>query len=194
VEEDRVLVRIRRGCAVDAAQRERPRSGVDRARDRDHVPDLEAVLLRERLSRDAGGPLAHEGLLLGGSEQDLGIEIEDRGHVDRELSELVLRVLIVAAEPVPVAHLRDARHLGQPRLVREREREHERRGMANDETCVIRRAEARVERGHHGPERAEEKQRDCDGRDREERPPLGMPEMREDVAEILHGRSTPLSR
>src|SRR5207249_12295062 len=121
-------------------------------------------------------------------------QIEHRGHVHRELRELVLRVLIEAAEPVAVRDPVDARHLDQALAVRERQREDERGAVPDHEPRGLGGAERSFEGGDHGAQGAEEEERDRDREDREKGPPLGAEEVRPDEPEVLHGWRTPLSR
>src|SRR5262249_50838116 len=80
------------------------------ALDRNAVADLPVELLRKAFADDDTPAVADEGGALCRRQHILRIEIEIGLRVYRECDEKVLRLLIVAAEPIRMTHELDALH------------------------------------------------------------------------------------
>jgi hypothetical protein len=108
-----------------------------------------------------------------------------RLRIDRELREEVALVLVVAAEPLPLARALHAGHRIDLALVRERQVHPEAHRRLDPEPLLVRRRDAGLERGHERAQEAEQEDRDRERPDREQRAHLVAQQASPD--ELVHG-------
>ena len=127
MEQHHVVVDDRIGRRVDPADGEGPVAREDGALEGDVLAQPPAEQVEQPAADDRGGALAEEGLLLVLRQDDLGVDLEVRLRVHRELGEEALVVPVLAAEPVGPGDLGDALRRAEPVGVAQRQREHEAR-------------------------------------------------------------------
>ena len=89
-----------RGAVVDAAQIERPRSGENRAAQRDLIAYLPPVLQGELAADDGALAVREKSLPFLGGEHELRINVEISRRVDRELRKEIALGDVHAPEPI----------------------------------------------------------------------------------------------
>ena len=173
-------------AVVDAAQIERPGSRKDRAAQRYLVADFPAVLFGELAADDRALAVGQECLPLLGREDELGIDLQVRGWIDRELREEIALAHVDPAEPVRPGNRGHAVDLADLLDIGQRQGKHQRHGVTGDEPRAGARVGAGIPRVDDGTQQTERRDRDHDAHDREGRAELVPQRVLEDEAKDVH--------
>ena len=187
VMKDQHVVADRRiGRCVDSPNGERPVAGENGALERDILSKLPAKFAQQPLADQRPRPVLQERLLLIRRDHDLRIHREIRLGVHREVGEEALAVAVAPTEPVRPAHAVHAGHRFDAVGVRQRQREHEPRGVQRDEPPCAAESRSRVECRDDRAQRGEQEQRERHTRDRQNRAALMAAEIRQYQRQIFH--------
>ena len=102
------------------------------------------------------------------------------------MPELVLRVLVIAAEIAVGDHGRDAGNALDPVAERDRHPVGEADAVQHSQARIAHRADQRIQAADHSVEHAEEQEGDHDRQEREQRSPSAARECGPDEREVFH--------
>ena len=202
MEEELRLVRSLLRRIVDAIDVEFPGGVIgpskDRGLERNAIADLPPIFLRRVDADDGARAIGEPCLLLIVRQIELRVHSQPALGVDRHVGKLVLRFLVVAAEPVRVRDVLDALDRPYPVAVALGQRHDDRNLVQDHQSIGASKLDPHAEGRAHRHQHAEQHERREDGQHGEDRADLPPQQVAPDDGQELHAAasvtSTPLSR